>query len=447
MEKLALSSHYTYKNIARQCLSPVLMMIFCSLYVIVDGLFISNIVGPDALAGVNLIFPLIMIVGGLGFMFGSGGSALASKLLGEKNNKEANRVFTMMIEAAFVFVLIVSIIVFFFIDKIAYALASLSQTSTQGMIDAAILYGRILILAQPLFAVQNLFQNFFVVDEKPKMGFIETLAAGITNIVFDAILIAGCNLGVVGAAIGTILGYAVGTAVSILYFLIKKDNLLQITPCKFNWAILSKTMTNGASDFIYNISSSIIGIIFNIQLLKYIGQDGINAYGIIMYISFIFFAIFIGIAIGMGPIIGYNYGAQNKDELYSVTKKLLRIYTVISVIMIVLCEALSYPLSCMFTRDEALVNLTCQALRIYSLCYIFSGLSILIITIFTSLNNGLISGILSLLRSLVFHIIFVFILPLIMGQDGIWWSIVFAEVASCIVCFYFFLNNKKKYLS
>lgn len=420
-------------------------MVFTSIYGIVDGFFIANFDSADAFAGVNLIMPIIYLVGGLGFMIGSGGSALTSKLLGEKKKEDANKVFSMMLIFGFILGSIVSIITFFFIDKITYAMASISKDTTQEMIDKAIFYGRILILGQPLFIIQNLFQNFFVVDEKPNMGFLFTLFAGGANMIFDALFIAAFKWGVAGAAIGTILGFVIGSIGPIIYFKYNKNNLLQIVKTKLQFKIILKCCTNGLSDFIFNISNSIIGIVTNIQLLKYIGQNGVSAHGIIMYVSFIFMAIFIGLIIGMQPIIGYNYGAQNHKELKNVVKKLFILYGSIGLAMMFVSIILAKPLSMIFSKDPELIKLSTKAMILYSLSYIFAGECIFITGMFTGLNNGLISGIISFFRTLLFEIVFIIVFPLIFGSDGIWWSVFASELASFIMSIIFLLANKKKY--
>lgn len=445
MEKIALSSHFTYKKILIQCLGPILMMIFTSLYVAVDGIFVSNFVGGDAFAGLNLIAPVVMIVGGIGFMFGSGGGALASKLLGEKKPDEANKVFTMMIEISFLLVLVISVVMFFFIDDIVKALASISQDTTQAMIEQGTLYGKILILGQPIFAVQTLFHSFFVVNENPEQGFIQTFLSGLVNIAMDAILIVGCKLGVVGAAVGTILGYLTGTIYAFLIFIIKKNNLLKIKPCWFDFKVLAKCSTNGASDFIFNIASSVVSFIFNIQLLKYIGQNGVNAYGVIMYVSFIFCSIFIGIGIGMAPIIGYNYGAKNHNELKNVVKKSLILVGILSLIMIGLSQALAYPLATLFCKGADLIALSEKAIRLYSISFCFCGFCIFITSMFTALNNGFVSGMLSFLRTLVFELGFLFLLPAIFGADGLWWAIPACEALAFATCLFCYIKYHKRY--
>ena len=444
-EKLTLGSHYTIKNIFRQCLAPVMSMFFVSIYSIVDGVFISAFDGPDAFAGIKLIFSIIMIIGGLGFMFSSGGSALASKFLGEKNNKDANRTFSMMVYFSFLVGLIFAIGLFFFIDPIVKSMAKIANDSTPLMIEKAVIYGQILILGQPIFIVQDILKNFLIVDEKPHLGFVFTLAAGLTNIVLDALFVGLFKWGVIGAAIATILGYVAGSVGPIVYFKVNKNNLITLVKTNFDFKIIGKSAFNGLSDFIFNISANIIGILFNIQLLKYIGQSGVTAYGVIMYISFIFISIFVGLIIGVAPIIGYNYGAKNKNELSFVIRNMLLIYGILSILMTVSNIALSKPLAMLFCHEDALINLTNKAIIIYSFSYLFAGFGIFITGMFTALNNGLVSGIISLFRSFVFPILFLFVLPLFLGEDGIWISIILAEASSFITAISFFLKHRNEY--
>jgi len=445
MEKLGLDTHYTYKKILKFCLSPVLMMIFCSIYGVVDGVFISNFDGRDAFAGANLIFPLIMLVGGSGFMFGSGGSALTSKLLGQGRKEEANKVFSMMIFFGFLLGVGLALIGYQFIDLIVDSLANLASDATPLMVEKAKSYGRILMLGQPFFIVQNIFQNYFMVDEKPKLGFLFTLAAGVANMIFDALFVGLFKWGCYGAAVATIIGYLIASVGPFIYFIKNRSGLIYIVRTHLHIRPIVKAMTNGFSDFIFNISSSIVSILYNIQLLKYIGQDGVSACGVVMYLAFIFFAIFIGIIIGMAPVIAYNYGAENHAELHNVVKKTLILVGSIAAILTCISIGLSYPLSYIFCREEELLQLTQKALIIYSFCYITGGLCIIITGTFTALNNGLISGIISVIRSLVFQVAFVFTLPLIFGADGIWWATPADDLIAFIFALILLLSFRKKY--
>lgn len=422
------------------------MMIFTSLYSVVDGFFIANYAGRDSYAGINLIMPVIMIIGGIGFMYGTGGSALSAKLLGEKKDREASEVFSLMLLFTVISGIIISVIGFIFIKPIAVSMASFSEGTTDAMINEAVLYGRILVLGQVGFMTQNLFQSFFLVAERSKTGFLFTVLAGITNMILDALFIGIFRWGVAGAAAATITGYIVGSAGPVLYFLKHKDLTIGIVKPDFRIKPILKSCANGSSEFVSNVSSSIVGIVFNIQLLKYIGQDGVSAYGTIMYVGFIFVAVFIGYSIGISPVISYNFGAQNHAELKNVLKKSTVIILCSSVIMALLSFLGADFLGTMFSSgDPSLASLSGTALRINSACFIFCGLAIFISSFFTALNNGLLSAVQSFLRTIVFQIGFVFLLPAIIGQNGIWWACVGSDISSMTIGLILLAANRKKY--
>ncbi len=443
---ITLSDHFTYKKIFKFSISSILMMIFTSLYGIVDGFFISNYAGLDEYAGVNLIMPVIMIIGGIGFMFGTGGSALVGKLLGQKENNKANNLFTNIIIITFIIGIIISVSVFFLIEPITIKMASISPTSTNTMIEKAIEYGRILSLGQVFFMSQCVFQNFLVVAEKPKLGFIFTIAAGLTNMFLDFLLIKVFQLNVLGASIATIMGYIVGTIGPLIYFISNKNLNIHFVKPRFEIKPILKCCYNGLSEFINNISSCIVGFVINIQFLKYFGQNGISAYGTIMYVSFLFFAVFIGYSIAISPIISYNYGANNKNELNSILKKSLIIITICSLIMFILSETLGIEFAKVYVgKDIELLKITTKAFYIFSFGFLFCGFSIFLSAFFTALNNGLISSIISILRTLVLEVALIMILPLIFDGDGIWLSSPFANVLSMIISFILLIIYNKKY--
>jgi len=441
-----LSDHFTYKKIFKITIFPIIMMIFTSLYSIVDGIFISNFANESSFAAVNLVMPFIMIVGTIGFMMGTGGMAYVAKLLGEKNQKKANQAFSLIVYATIVIGIIVSIICFFFIDPIVRAMGNINANTSEEMVNEAIIYGRILIASSVLFMLQNLFHSFFLVAEKSRRGFIVTLAAGITNIILDALFIGVFKWGVVGAAIATALGYFVAAAYSIIYFRFKKNLIINLGKTKFNAKIVLRSLYNGLSEFVSNISFNVAAIVYNIQLLRLLGENGVSAYGIIMYVSFIFVAIFIGYSIGISPVIGYNYGANNSQELKNVLKKSLIIIIITGIVMTVVSELSARLFSSIFANgNEELLNISTDAMRIFSTAYVITGFAIFISSFFTALNNGTVSAIISLLRTLVFQIAFVLLLPLIFGDVGIWLARPITEVASVIISIIFLIVNKRKY--
>lgn len=441
MKGVRLSDHFTYKKLFKAVLSPISMMVFTSIYGIVDGLFISNVEGDTAFSAVNLIIPVTMAIGAIGFMFGAGGSALVSKTLGEGDKEKAQSIFTAIVIINAISGLVISVITFVFVEQIATLLGA-----TPEMKDYAVKYGRIILIGEIAFMTQNLFQNFFIVAERPHLGFIVTVGAGVTNMVLDAVMVAVLRWGVEGAAIATIISQVVGSITPVIYFAKKNTSLLQFRKPMFRFDYIFKTITNGFSEFLSNVSASFVSMVYNKQLIRYRGQDGVTAYGIIMYASFIFAAVFIGYAIGTAPIIGYNYGAQNHDELKNVFKKSMILNFATGIVMTTLSVVFAKLLCSIFVGyNPALLDFSAQAMRIFSIGFIFMGLNIFTSSFFTALNNGLISAIVSAFRTLVCQLVMVFTLPLIWGVDGIWISIVAAEALALCLEIVFLITNRKKY--
>ena len=445
-EVVRISDHFTFKRIFRITIAPILMMVFSSLYSVVDGFFVSNYAGKNAFTAVNLIFPVIMIVAGIGFMFGTGGSAFVSALLGKKEEEKAKKAFSMTVYFAFLFGLALSIIIFFCIEPIVRALASINEDTSEETIKASILYGRIMMGGECLYILQNTFQSFFSVAEKPGLGFLFTLFAGLTNMLFDFLFIGVLKYGIIGAATASLMGMAVGSIGPFIYFSINKKNQIHLGFPEINIKDLLQIMSNGSSEFVSNISASVVSMVFNIQLLRLIGENGVSAYGIIMYVSFIFMAIFLGYSIGMAPAVGYNYGAENKDELKNILHKSIFIIGITGIFMIGLSEAMAIPFSKIFSSgSEELEKVASTAMRIYSISYLFCGFSIYGSSFFTALNNGLISALISIIRTLGFQLICVIIFPMLMGVNGIWWSMVIAETGSFLMTVLFLSGKRKRY--
>lgn len=437
-----LNEHFTYKKLFKAVLPSIFMMIFTSIYSVVDGLFVSNFAGKTAFAALNLIFPAIMILGAVGFMMGAGGSALVAKTLGEGDREKANKIFSMVIYFTTIVGIILSVIVFIFIEPIAKLLGS-----TPEMLPDCVLYGRILVGGNFMFMLQNLFQSMFIVAEKPVLGFIVTVVAGITNIVLDALFVAAFHWGITGAAVATVTSYVVGGVIPLFYFLNKNNkSLLRLVKTKFDFKSIGQSCLNGSSELLTNVSSSVVGMLFNMQLLKIAGEDGVAAYGVIMYLAFVFSAIFIGYAIGVAPITGYNYGAENHAELKNILKKSLILTAIAGVAMTGLTEALATPLSKIFVGyDKELLNMTANGMRLYGLSFLVCGFNIFSSSFFTSLNDGLISAIISFVRTVLFQITTILVMPIFWGLNGIWLSVVVAEVLALFVTIICFVTKKKKY--
>lgn len=436
-----LSDHFTIKKLLKAVVAPILMMVFTSIYSIVDGLFVSNFVGDSAFAGLNIIFPFTMIIGAIGFMFGAGGSALVSMKLGEGKKEEANCIFAGIVYFTIILGALISAVCFFFIEDIAILLGA-----TPEMLPHAVTYGKIIVAGEVAFMTQNLFQVFCMVAERPNLGFVLSVIAGLVNMGLDALLIVGFDIGIAGAGIATVVAQVMASLVAIIYFARKNKSLLRLAKPSFNLKNIFKAMTNGASEFLGNVASSIVGIMFNLQLLKYAGESGVIAYGVLMYLGFIFNAIYIGYSIGTAPIIGYHYGAENYRELKNLLKKSLLLNIGAGILMTLFSILLAQPLSSIFVGYDAdLLNFTVQAMRIFSLSFIFSGINIFTSSFFTALNNGLISALISMCRTLVFQIACVFVLPLFWGVNGIWLSLIVTELLALVVCMICLLACKKKY--
>lgn len=440
--KVELAGHFSYKRILSTVFPCIIMMIFTSLYVIVDGLFISNFTGTTAFSAVNFIFPVISIVSAVGFMIGSGGNALVSKTLGEGNKELANKYFSMLIYVTFIGGIILSAILIIFLRQIASLMGAEGE-----MLDYCVIYGRILLAACPICMVQNAFQSFFMTAEKPMLGTIFTVIAGLTNIVFDALLVVVFPFGIVGAAIATSLSQIVGGVGPLFYFLSKKNNSsLKLIKAKVDFKALLKTCTNGSSELVTNISASIVNVLYNLQLMKFIGENGVASYGVIMYVSFVFASAFFGYNIGISPIIGFNFGAKNTKELKNLFKKSLIIIALSSLIITFISEISSKLLATIFVSyDVELMSLTNRAIKIYMLSFLLAGFNIFSSAFFTALNDGLISAILSFARTLIFQLASILILPRLIGVDGIWLAIIVAEALSFILTIIMFIANKKKY--
>lgn len=439
--KIQLSSHFTYKKLFYFCISPIIMMVFTSIYGVVDGFFISNYVGKTPFAAINLIMPFIMILGSVGFMIGTGGSALVAKTLGEGKQEKANCYFTMLIKLTVILGVFLTLIGILFIRPISFMLGA-----TENMIEDCVIYGRIVLLFNIAFMLQNVFQTFLAAAEKPKLGLEVTTIAGVTNMILDALFIVGFKWGVAGAAIATGIGQCVGGIVPLIYFIRPNGSRLQLIKAGMEGNILLKACANGSSELMSNISSSLISVVYNLQLLRFAGENGVAAYGTIMYVQFIFIAIFIGYTIGTAPIVSYHYGAGNHKELKNLLKKSLTIVSIAGLSMMLIAWRLSGPLSKVFVGyDEELFELTKHAFRLFSFSFILAGVNIFSSSFFTALNNGGVSAAISFLRTLVFQIAFVILLPVFLGLDGIWWSITVAEIFAFFVSLVFLLLNRKKY--
>ena len=441
MQPIKLSDHFTVKKLLRFTLPSIAMMIFTSIYGVVDGFFVSNFVGKTPFAAVNFIMPFLMILGTIGFMFGAGGSALISKTMGEGDLEKANRTFSLLTYTVMLCGILFALLGILFLRPIAALLGAEGE-----MLEHCVTYGRIILAALPFFVLQMAFQSFFVTAEKPQLGLIVTVAAGIANMVLDALLVGVFPLGLVGAALATAISQCVGALIPLIYFWCPNNSLLRLTKTNFDGAALLKTCTNGSSELMSNISMSLVGMLYNVQLLSYEGENGVAAYGVMMYVNMIFIAVFIGYSIGTAPIIGYHYGAKNDTELKNLLKKSLGLISIAAIGMLLLAFVLAAPLSGLFVGyDDDLYELTRNGFSIFSFSFLFAGFAIFGSGFFTALNDGITSAIISFLRTLVFQIAAVMLLPLIWQTNGIWISVVVAELMAVAVSAFFLFLKRKKY--
>lgn len=439
--RIKLSDHFNYKKLLRFTFPSIIMLVFTSIYGVVDGFFVSNFVGKSPFAAVNFIMPVLMILGSFGFMFGTGGSALISKTIGERQKEKAKNLFSLVIYTSMIFGIILGILGIILIRPLAILLGAEGE-----LLENSVRYGRIILMTIPAYILQYEFQCLFATAEKPTLGLYVTIAAGVTNMVLDALFVAVFHLGLEGAAIATAISQCVGGIIPLFYFLHANQSLLRLGKARFDIKALGKICINGASELMSNISISIVSMLYNIQLLRYAGEDGVAAYGVLMYVSMIFQAVFIGYSIGTAPIIGYQFGAQHHKELKEVLKKSFILISVFAIVMFASSYTLARPLSSLFVGyDEQLLMLTIHAFSIFSFSFLFSGYTIFSSSFFTALNNGLISAAISFMRTLIFQIVAVILFPLFWELDGIWISIVAAEVMAVIVTIWFLKGNQKKY--
>lgn len=441
--RIQLSDHFTYGKLIRFTMPSIAMMIFTSVYGVVDGFFVSNFAGKTPFLAVNLIMPFLMIVATVGFMFGTGGTALVAKIFGEGDKEKANKYFSLFVYVSFALGVIFAILGIVFIRPISALLGAEGE-----LLENCVVYARIILAALPFYVLQLLFQSFFPAAEKPQLGLAVTVLAGVTNMVLDAVLVILLpqEYKLAGAAIATAMSQFVGGVIPLFYFFRKNNSILRLGKTSFDGKAILKACANGSSEFMSNVSMSIVGMLYNIQLLKYVGENGVAAYGVMMYVSMIFSAAFIGYSIGVAPVISYHNGAQNYKESKGLLRQSLIMIGVFGVGMVAAAELLALPLSNIFVGyDAELMNLTVSGFKIFALSFIFMGFAIFSSGFFTALNDGLTSALISFLRTLVFQIAAVLLLPLIWKIDGVWISIVVAEVMAAAISAFFLVVKRKKY--
>ena len=441
MQAIQLSDHFTRKRLLRFSLPSIVMMVFTSIYGVVDGYFVSNYTGKTPFAAVNLIMPFLMILGGVGFMFGTGGGALIAKTMGEGKAEKADKLFSMTVFASILCGLVLTAVGLLFLRPFARLMGAEGE-----LLENSLLYGTINLIALPFYILQYEFQCLFATAEKPKLGLYVTVASGVANMVLDWLLVAVLPFGLAGAAAATAASQFIGGVFPLVYFARKNSSRLHLTRCRLELRPLGRICANGSSELMSNISMSLVSMLYNVQLMQYAGEDGIAAYGVLMYVSMIFQAIFIGYSVGTAPIVSYHYGAQNREELKSLLRKAIFIVAIAALCMFAAGELLAAPLSRLVVAyDEELLQMTTHAFAIFSFSFLFSGFAINGSSFFTALNDGLTSALISFLRTLVFQVAAVLLFPLLWGLDGIWFSIVAAEIMAVLATIFFLLKKQKKY--
>lgn len=436
-----MSKHFSTSALLRFTLPTIAMMIFTSCYTIVDGFFVSNYAGKTALAAVNLILPPVMMLASFGMMIGTGGSALVAKTLGEGDEARARRHFSLLVIFAFVLGSMLAVGGWFFMEPTAAVLGATGQ-----MAKDATLYGRMMMISMPFFILQYAFQSFFVTAGRPKYGFLVIVVAGVTNILLDFLFVGLFGWGLPGAALATNIGELIGGGIPLVYFARKRSTPLYFVRPHLRWPVIGKACANGSSEMVTNIAMSMVGILYNWQLLRFIGEDGVAAYGVIMYTAMVFAAVFMGYSIGSSPLMSFQYGAGNHTEMRSLLLKSLGMIAIASVVMFLLGQELAGPLSAIFVSYDAdLLELTTKAYRLYALCFLFMGFAIYASAFFTALNNGLVSATISFLRTLIFQVAAVIVLPMIFGIDGIWLSVTVGDALTCLVAATFMIALSGRY--
>lgn len=439
--RIQLSDHFTYKRLLRFVMPSVMMIICTSVYGIVDGFFVSNYVGKTPFAAINLIMPLLMGLGTIGFMIGTGGSAIVSKTMGEGKEELANQYFSMLVWVALGLGTVLSALVFILIRPITLAFGAEGE-----LLENCVVYGRILLCVMPAFILQFVFQSFFITAEKPGLNLQIQLAAGVANGILDYLFIVVFSWGLAEAALATAAGQVIGGVVPVFYFIRKNDSRLRLARARFEKGILAKALANGSSEMVTNLSVSIVSILYNFKLMMAAGEDGVAAYGIIMYVNIVFMAIFLGYAIGSAPVVGFHYGAGNHDELRNMFRKSIVLMAGAGIVMFGIAELTAVPLVMIFAGyDEGLMELTVHGFRLYALSFLMMGVNVWASAFFTALGNGVVSAAISFCRTLVFQVIVIFILPLILGMDGIWLGVGAAELLALGVSIVFLVGERKRY--
>lgn len=440
--RIQLSDHFTYNKLIRFTMPNIFMMILLQIYWCIDGFFLSNFAGKTSLAAVNLVVPLWIILASLGFVFAAGGTAYVSKTLGEGNREGANKFFSLFIYANIVYGIITAIIAYFVAEPFAKFLGAEGK-----LLEESVLYIRIVSLVEPFFMLQTLFQQFFTTAEKPKLALYVTIAAGILNIILDAIFVWYLKWGILGAALATNICVFLSGVIPFLYFCLPNNSLLRLCRCNIDFKALKRAFLNGISEFVNSISGSVVSFLYNYQLMKYMGEDGVAAYGVMMFAYCLFQAVFTGYAVGNAPLFGFNYGARNAKELKNLLFKSLTLILIASIVLFCMGEIFAPTIAHVYVGyDKDLYNIAIHILRICSICFLFFGFHIFASDFFTALSDGVTSAKIAFLRSFVFEPAFIMLFPIYFEKDSIWWAVVIADIVCVFISAYYFIKKRDLYL-
>lgn len=440
-EKIQLSDHFTYGRLIRFVVPSVAMMVFTSIYSVVDGFFVSNYVGVTGFAAINLMLPILMFFSCLGFLFGTGGTAIVSRTFGEGNPERANSYFSLICYAILITGVAVTVVTIIIMPWVVTRLGATGQLR-----EYAILYGRITMLSTPLYMMQTASQSFFAAAERPQMGMYMTIAGGLTNIGLDYILVAKLGYGLIGASVATTVTEGVSGLVALVFFMAPNGSLLRIGKTAFNGKVLTEACANGASELMSSLSSTVVGVLCNYQLMRFGGENGIAAYGVIMYVGFVFISMFLGYAFGVAPVVGYNYGAENHSELRNVLVKSLTLIGAAGVAMAALAQIFAGAIGQIYVGYNAeLLEMTVHGMKIYMLSYLVCGFNIFGSAFFTALSNGKVSAVLSAMRSFVFQAVCLIVLPMFLEITGVWSATLLAEGLTVIMTATVLIRLRERY--
>ena len=430
----------TLRNILKFAVPTIAMSVFMSFYTMADGLFVSNLIGTSALSAINLTAPVIQVVTAISTMLATGGSAVIMKKMGEQKPQEAKEDFTFLILVNVVVGLVMTMLGYFLMETIFGSMA-LSQ-EVAGYCTSYL--SRYLVFTIPILLMNN-FTLYMIASEKATLSLVCSVSGGVLNIVLDYVFIGFLDMGISGAAIATGLGYSVTAVVGLSVFS-RKKSLLHFTKPAFRFKVLANAATNGCSEMATALVTGIITMMFNWTMLHYVGEDGVAAVTIIMYVLMFASSLYTGYSYGVAPMLSYYYGEKNHEKLKKLVSTSLKVIAVISLVTVTASFAATKPLVSIFARpNNPVYDLAVTGNRICTLALFFIGFNIFASGMFTALSNGIVSAILAFSRSFVFMLITMLILPAILGVNGIWLATPAAELMALVLSALMFVKYRKRY--